>query len=112
MRLVDGGVLERVPVRRVKEMGADKIVAVDVLGKKPTKDKCPNAIGMLMEVVDLMDNYRTATMREKDKKIIDVWLEPDLGDMSQYSFKNFEFAYDQGYKIGKENAQKIKELLE
>ncbi|MBQ8427665.1 MAG: patatin-like phospholipase family protein, partial [Clostridia bacterium] len=58
MRLVDGGILERVPVRRVKNLGASKVVAVDVLGKKPTKDKCPNAIVMLTEVVELMDNYR------------------------------------------------------
>ena len=111
MRLVDGVVLERVPVRRVKEMGASRVVAVDVLGKKPTKEKCPNAIGMLTEVVELMDNYRTANLREKDKRIINMWLEPDLGDMSQYSFKNLAFAYEQGYRLGLEHVDEIKELL-
>lgn len=112
MRLLDGGILERVPVRRVKKMGANKVVAVDVLGNKPTKDKCPNAVVMLTEVVELMDNYRTCQLRKEDKRIIDLWLEPDLGNMSQYSFKQIAYAYDQGYLMGIENAEKIKALLE
>ena len=32
MRLIDGGVVERVPCVQVKNMGADVVVAVDVLG--------------------------------------------------------------------------------
>ena len=112
MRLVDGGVLERVPVRRVKKMGADVVVAIDALGKKSTKDKCPNAVVMLLEVIDLMDNYRTDNLRKKEKKIIDLWLEPQLGNMSQYAFKNLTFAYEQGYRLGQENVEKIKELLQ
>ncbi len=112
MRLVDGGVLERVPVRRVKALGANRVVAVDVLGKKSTKEKCPNTLGMLFEAVDIMDNYRTAYLREKDKRIIDLWLEPELGDMSQYAFKKLDFAYEEGYKLGVANVENIKRLLE
>lgn len=111
MRLVDGGILERVPAAQLKEMGADKIVAIDVLGQKECKEKCPNAVGMLLEMIDLMDNYRTARRREENAGIIDLWLEPELGDMSQYSFKKFPYAFDQGYKLGVEYAPKIKELL-
>ena len=50
--------------------------------------------------------------REENEKIIDLWLEPDLGTMSQYTFKTFPFAYDQGYKMGIEYAEKIKSLTE
>ena len=67
---------------------------------------------MLLEVIDLMDNYRTKRRREENEKIIDLWLEPDLGTMSQYTFKTFPFAYDQGYKMGIEYAEKIKSLTE
>lgn len=112
MRLVDGGILERVPASQLKEMGADKVVAIDVLGQRVGKEKCPNAIGVLLEVIDLMDNYRTKRRREENEKIIDLWLEPDLGDMSQYSFKHFAFAYDQGYKLGTEYAPRIKKLVD
>lgn len=111
MRLVDGGVLQRVPVQQVKNMGADKVVAVDVLGKISTKEKCPNTIMMLSEVISLMDNYRTARTHTDTKDIIDLWLEPDLGDMSQYSFKGLAFAYEKGYELGMEHSAEIKDLI-
>lgn len=111
MRLVDGGILERVPASQLKEMGAEKIVAIDVLGQRQCREKCPNAVGMLLEMLDIMDNYRTKRRREENEKIIDIWLEPDLGNMSQYSFKRFPFAYERGYKMGLEYAEQIKDLL-
>lgn len=111
MRLIDGGILERVPFKEVKDMGADVVVAVDVLGQRSTKEKCPNTLGILLETIDIMDNYRTARRRMEYKDIIDLWLEPDLGDMSQYQFKNFDFAYEKGYEMGLESVEKIKKLL-
>ena len=113
MRLVDGGVLERVPYRTVKEMGADVVVAVDVLGWRDCKKEMPTTLGMILEVMDLMDNARTKRNREKDKrkKMYDIWLEPDLGDMNQYSCKKMNWAMMQGYVLGKLNADKIKKLL-
>ena len=111
MRLVDGGILTRVPVEEVRNMGADVVVAVDVLGERFCKDKCPNAIVVLTEVVDIMDNYRTRRYKLEHKDSYDLWLEPELGDMSQYSFRRLNFAYEQGYKIGKENAEKILKLI-
>ena len=111
MRLVDGGVLQRVPVQQVKNMGADKVVAVDVLGKISTKETCPNTIMMLSEVIALMDNYRTARTHADTQGIIDLWIEPDLGDMSQYSFKQISFAYEKGYEMGVEHAAEIKDLI-
>ena len=107
MRLVDGGVLERVPYARVKKMGADVVVAVDVLGWRECSEKCPGIIGVMMQTFDVMDNYRTLRQREEDKDIYDFWLEPDLGTMSQYSLKQMHTAYEKGYEIGKEYADKI-----
>ncbi len=111
MRLVDGGILERVPVPQVKEMGADVVVAVDVLGQRQCKEDCPRTLGMLLEMIDLMDNYRTKRRREENKDIIDFWIEPDLGDMSQYSLKKVRLAYEKGYEIATEYAPKIKKAL-
>lgn len=111
MRLIDGGILERVPYKQVKNMGADTVVAVDVLGWRDCKEKMPNVLGVLLETVDIMDNYRTKLKREQDAEIIDLWLEPELGNMNQYAFKQFDFAYEKGYELGKENAKKIKAAL-
>ena len=91
MRLIDGGILERVPYKRVKDMGADKVVAVDVLGWRDCSETMPTTLGVLLETIDLMDNHRTRRSHEHDKKMINFWLEPELGNMSQYSFKHFDF---------------------
>ena len=111
MRLVDGGVLKRVPVEEVKRMGADVVVAVDVLGQKTCKERCPNALVVLTEVIDIMDNTRTRVYKQKVRKKYDLWLEPELGNMSQYSFRGLRFAYEQGYEMGRKSIDKIRALL-
>lgn len=112
MRLVDGGVLERVPACRLKDMGADVVVAVDVLGWRRMPPKKTGVIKVLLGTFDIMDNYRTQTYREENRDKIDFWLEPELGDMSQYSLKQVAFAYEEGYKLGKAHAAEIKAALE
>ncbi len=112
MRLIDGGILERVPAAQVKAMGADVVVAVDVLGQRTCRMKMPNAIEVMMETIDIMDNYRTRRRRKDNEDIIDFWLEPELGDMSQYSFTEIPLAFEKGYEMGKENAEKILKALE
>ena len=111
-RLIDGGVLERVPAMRVKKMGADVVVAVDVLGWRNASEKVPGPIGVSLETFDIMDNHRTKMYREKHKKQIDFWLEPDLGDMSQYSLKQVKEAYEKGYELGKAHVEAIRKALE
>ena len=54
MRLIDGGILERVPAAQVKAMGADVVVAVDVLGQRTCRIKMPNVIEVMMETIDIM----------------------------------------------------------
>ena len=83
MRLVDGGVLRRVPVGEVKHMGADVVVAVDVLGKRIINERCPNPIVLLTEIIDVMDYERTKNYKQKMRKQYNHWLEPELGEMSQ-----------------------------
>ena len=111
MRLIDGGLLERVPAVEVKAMGADVVVAVDVLGWLDCSEEVPGAIGVLTEVLNMMDNYRAKRRREESASIIDLWLEPDLGNMNQFALKGIETAYEKGYEMGLANVEKIKELL-
>ena len=111
MRLIDGGILERVPFMQVKDMGADVVVAVDVLGQRSTKEKCPTTLGVLLEAIDIADNARTRIRKQTYKDQIDFWIEPELGDMNQYVVKNLGFALEQGYEIGKKYAKEIKAKL-
>lgn len=111
MRLVDGAILERVPARQVKEMGADVVVAVDVLGWRPPIKK-RGKLSMVFAAFDIMDNYATAQHRKENEEIVDFYLDPHLEEMSQYTFKKVKFAYERGYELGKANAEAIKKALE
>lgn len=111
MRLVDGGILERVPYRQVKAMGADVVVAVDVLGWRDCSRKMPTTIGVLAETVDMMDNIQTKIKKERDVGIYDFWLEPDLGNMSQYSLTHIKMAYERGLELGEKYAKRIKRKI-
>ncbi len=110
--LVDGGVLTRVPYKEVKEMGADVVVAVDVLGHRKSGKSNPSTIGVLLNIMDITDNIRTKGNREQDKGVYDVWIEPDLSEMSQHSFKEFALAYERGYAAGKAQIEEIKIALQ
>ena len=112
MLLVDGGVLERVPVKELKQMGAEKIVAVDVLGRQDMLRDSLGLVSILTHIIGITDNYIVEQYKKKNKKIIDLWLSPDLGAMNQYQFKSFAFAYDQGYAMGKQYADQIRALIE
>jgi hypothetical protein len=88
------------------------VVAVDVLGWKNAREKVSGPIGVSLETFDIMDNHRTKVYRDKYKKYIDFWLEPDLGDMSQYALKQIKEAYEKGYELGKANVAAIQKALE
>ena len=93
MLLVDGGVLERVPVRALRSMR-------------------PNLINCFLRYVGVIDTRVTQQKKMVFKRHNGLWLEPDLGNMDQYQVKNLPFAYEQGYRLGKENAGAIRELIE
>lgn len=108
--LVDGGILERVPTKELKNMGAEVIVAVDVLGDLTVKKMPSNLVDTLLRCIDIMDT-RTTQRKRQARRYVDLWLEPDLGAMEQYKVKNLAFAYEKGYELGKENIKEIKALI-
>ncbi len=108
--LVDGCILERVPTRELKEMGAEVVVAVDVLGNlMETREPSGTLINTVLRVIDVMDTRSTQRKRVL-RKYVDLWLEPALGSMDQYKVKDLDFAYQKGYELGKKKAGKIRQL--
>lgn len=110
MLLVDGGVKCRVPIEQVRDMGAEVVVAVDVLGDLKSATKKLNLFAVSFRVFDIMDDYITAHIVKEQKP--DLYLLPEMGDITPYQLKGMDKAYQAGYKIGVENAEKIKSLIE
>lgn len=111
--LVDGGILERVPSGGLRKMGAEVVVAVDVLGDLMKKDATGNVVNTLLRCIDIMDTRATQRKKRARLRSVDLWLEPDLGAMDQYKVKqkSMRLAYEQGYRLGVDNREKIKELI-
>lgn len=110
--LVDGGLLERVPAREVHTMGAEVIVAVDVLGNLPDlKNASGRLFNTVLRCIDIMET-QTSLNKRRFRKFVDLWLEPALEDMDQYSVKNLPFAYERGYELGVAYRERIARMVE
>ena len=110
MMLVDGGLKCRLPINEVKEMGAEVVVAIDVLGRLRPSYKKRNVFSLLFRAYDIMDDEITRRKLKEEKA--DLIITPDLGDMDLFRLKELTKAYEQGYKAGKENVDKILKLIE
>lgn len=110
--LVDGGCVCRVPVREVKELGADVVIAMDVLKNtsEPVK-KVSGLLNMVLRVFDIMDAQNSAHQARLNEKLCDLLLEPEIKGLSQHKVKDLPRAFGEGYALAKKNMQKIKELI-
>ena len=109
VQYVDGGVVSRLPIEAIKMFEPEVIVAVDVFAEGSEVTEYPNALSVLSRAVDIMDrNYTKAKTKEENP---DLLVLPDLGNMTQYTFKDLDYAFEQGYKAGKESIDEIKRLI-
>lgn len=111
MLVCDGGVVCRVPVQTVRNMGAEAVIGVDVLGSLREIEEINGFIGYLMRLIDIYDCRITKSYNAEHPA--DLFLAPELEDMSQYSIniEKMKFAYVQGYKIAKQHMDEIISLI-
>ena len=107
--LVDGGINERVPIKYTRAMGADLVIAVDVLGDVRPQKEIKNLVSLVIRATDILE-YTVAKYKKEEEKA-DLTLSVDIGDALQYQIKTVKLAYEAGYKLGTSNIDKIKELL-
>ena len=110
---IDGGCTCRVPFRTVKEMGADVVIAMDVLKNcSQPVEEVHGIINVVLRAFDIMDAQNARLLYERDGKLCDLLLEPEMTGMSQYAVKELDRAFEEGYLITKKNMDKIKSLLD
>ena len=106
--LVDGGVLERNPVKLAKKLGGDVIIAVDVLGELTENANYKNIFDVAFRMFVIQENTLTKKSHTKNADLVVI---PELGNMSQFKVENQQLAYERGYEAGKKAIPQIKELL-
>lgn len=101
-RYVDGAFSNSVPADRVREMGADFVVGIDL------KNHSKPATGLLAKVT-----YRgkVESPWAKGYEFSDIVINPDLGDYTSTSFKNGAQMFELGYAAANEKMSEIKEKI-
>lgn len=104
--LVDGGVLEPVPVETAIEYGADIIIAVDICEK--LSDAFPtNLFGVMKRGFEIcfkkLSNYST--------QHADIVIQPELKNIGTFNDKTNPYVYEAGRKAAREALPAIIEAL-
>ncbi|WP_266353317.1 patatin-like phospholipase family protein [Gottschalkia acidurici] len=93
MILVDGAVLDRIPVSEIKKIGSDITIAVD-LGYTVFQSKKNNILDTIIQSIDLLT--RNATLNKKLEA--DIIIAPDLSHIGPTRFDLVEECVEIGYK--------------
>ena len=104
--LVDGGVVDRVPVSVVKEMGADIVIAVDVAGLK-TNATITTIYDVILQSIDIMQKE----IVEHRALQSDIMIRPKVEMFSSYAFEQVEALITAGEDAAQQTIEQIKSLI-
>jgi len=104
--LVDGSTSESVPVRRVREIGADRVIAVDVT-KDIAIDVAPQNV---YEILYRSEDITSFHLSQERLKEADLVIKPDVKNNNWSNFDNSEEIIGAGEKVTKNNLKEIKKL--
>lgn len=105
--MVDGGVLNVIPTDVVKEMGADIIIGVDLVGLFPLGEEPTN----LMEIADHTIDIMISELKQKNIALADVLIEPNLGMHSSTDYSGLDSLIALGYSAAKSKMGEIKKII-
>lgn len=106
-QLVDGGMAENVPVRALKSLGADVVIAVNLFGHHQVFPPASNVFQILMRVWYFFVREE-AGWREQS----DILLEPDLRLFDLFDFSAGKDIIALGEKEAKRQMPKIKQVIQ
>lgn len=105
--LVDGGVIDRVPIHVVREMGADIVIAVDVIAQYNQVQ-----VESIFDVITYSLHIMEREILSSQILTADVLLCPEMSDISPTAFHRVEESIQRGEEEARKHICKIKELIE
>ena len=107
--LVDGGVANNLPVKIVRDMGADILIVVDVGFPLLSEDQLGSALAVTKQMLTILINGRAqdqiALMDEDD-----ILISPNLGDFGSQDFQRLVEAQQLGNEKAQELSGRLAEL--
>ncbi len=104
--LVDGGLVENVPVSPLQDMGAHPIIAVD-LSSKIKLEQPKEIIGVIVNSITI--GIRAS--RKINPEHVDVLIEPKLDAYKGTDLKNEADLFTEGYRAAEEKLDEIQKLV-
>lgn len=105
-RLIDGGFTNLVPVNAVKNLGAKKVLAIDLGADNPTNY---NGVNLLDKIYPFHNVKRGE--RSYEKRFADCVFEPNLKGYSMLSVSKFDYLFEMGYEYALKNVSNLKQKL-
>lgn len=102
---IDGGILNNIPVKEVKELGADKVIAVNFDSDKIKEDS--NAIDITMKILDVMGNK----ISDEDLEESDYTITVPTNGTGLLDVEKIDFCYKSGYETTIRQIGKILQKL-
>lgn len=106
-QLVDGGMSENVPVKALKALGADVVIAVNVFGHHQVFPPASNVFQILMRVW-----YFFVREQSQWREKADVSIEPDLRLFDLFDFSSGKKLIDVGENEARRQMPKIKQVIQ
>ena len=105
--LVDGGVVENIPVSTAHELGADIVLASSVT-KSVHATNVNNVVDVVLQSITVM----MANAAVHELETADVVFEPDIGDIGTMDFSQTKRSLQQGVKTGRAQLYLVYEAIE
>ncbi len=105
--LVDGGVAENLPVATAREAGATELIAVNIGTPPAGKEKLENILSILNQVTSISTSRNVAASVAAIRPG-DVYIQPELGDISFIDFERVREAVALGEKAARAAADRLR----
>ncbi|MCL6580789.1 MAG: patatin-like phospholipase family protein [Firmicutes bacterium] len=106
--LVDGGVVDNVPVGAARQLGADYVIAVDLSGSLDTTPVPRNVLGILMRSYEIMLHEKRAT----EVAGADVVIRPRVERLGPVNLEAAEAYIEAGWKATVAQREVLLDLVE
>lgn len=101
MHLVDGGIIDALPITRAADHGATRIIAVHASAGK-AKDAADTVekgmVAIHHRVVDIMSYSRRSVVEDAWLGPPITWVRPDVGRYSTFDFDAVDYFLEEGYR--------------
>lgn len=101
--LTDGMVASNLPINVVREMGADRIIAIDVGSGLLPKEKINNVVNVSEQLLNILVE-RNVTDEVKTLSNNDMYVKVDVGDVANLQFNRIDEALKYGYDAMKQTS--------